>query len=377
VRILAANDANPVVAKYIEEMHLSGKAATTTIAMKVIETGAPVLMPNVPYDEFIGTLTTEVREYIANNAPPISSPVRYLGVLVVPMRARGATVGTIGLFEKRTSYPLGEKDVRWLQAIADRTGLAAENAQLYVDATSRLERLTRLRSVGLAVSGSPELRLTLQVILDQVIAGLEVDAADIQLLDESDRTLDMAASAGFQSTSAPGYRLPADEGLPGRALVSRGIEIVTDLSAFSQFKRRSLFAREGFRAYGAVPLIARGKVLGVLEVFNRSPLEPDQEWLGFLDAVASEAAIAIDYAAMFTKLEAGSFVKGRGPAPELSPLDKEILGCVVEGMSNRRVAAKVHLSQNTIKFHVHKLLQSVGANNRTELARKATQEGWL
>jgi DNA-binding NarL/FixJ family response regulator len=80
---------------------------------------------------------------------------------------------------------------------------------------------------------------------------------------------------------------------------------------------------------------------------------------------------------MFTKLEAGSLVKVRGPAPELSPLDKEILGYVVEGMSNRRVAAKVHLSQNTIKFHVHKLLQSVGANNRTELARKATQEGWL
>jgi PAS domain S-box-containing protein len=374
VRMWGANDADPLVAKSIEEMNLPADSATTLV-MQVIETGAPLLLPSVPFDDFIATLSPVVREHLENRLPSVLNPPRYLGVMVVPMRARGAIVGTLGLFERRASNPLTETDVKWLQAIADRTGLAAENAQMYVDAASRLERLTRLRNVGLAISGSPDLRLILQVILDQVIAGKDVDAADVLLLDENDGMLAFAASAGFQSTAKPDFRLTVEEGLSSRANSSRRIETVTALSAFSQFRRRTLFAKEGFKAYGAVPLIARGKLLGVLEVFNRSLLEPDPEWLGFLDAMASEAAIAIDHVAMLTKLGAGS--TGHNPPPELTLLEREILGYLVEGLPNKAIAAKVHLSQNTIKFHVHKILQKLGAVNRTELARRATQEGWL
>src|SRR5438552_12510375 len=87
--------------------------------------------------------------------------------------------------------------------------------------------------------------------------------------------LALAASTGFLATAMPDYRLPVDEGLPGRAVIGRRIETVTALSAFSQFRRRSLFAREGFKAYGAVPLITRGKLLGALEVYHRTPLAPE------------------------------------------------------------------------------------------------------
>jgi PAS domain S-box-containing protein len=378
VRVVAANDADPLVARYIEDMHLSPSSPTFTMATQVIETGEPVLIPTVPYDEFVAMLRDDVREYLSKNQPPVSSPVRYLGVLVVPMRARGATVGTLGVFERRSSNPLTEHDVRWLQAIADRAGLAVENAQLYVDAVSRLERLSALRNVGLAITGSPDLRLTLRVILDQVAAGLAVDAADILMLDEKDATLGLVASTGFQSTSIPDYRLPVDESLPGRALLGQRIETVTALGAFTQFRRRSLFAREGFRSYGAVPLIARGKLTGVLEVFHRSQLQPDQEWQEFFEALGSEAAIAIDNAGMHDQLQkTGSPAAAKAPAPTLTKLENEILALLVEGDSNRDIAAKVHLSQNTIKSHVRQLLQKLDVANRTELARKATREGWL
>jgi len=378
VRVVAANDADPLVARYIEDMHLSPTSPTFTMATQVIETGEPVLIPTVPYDEFVAMLRDDVREYLSKNQPPVSSPVRYLGVLVVPMRARGATVGTLGLFERRSSNPLTEHDVRWLQAIADRAGLAAENAQLYVDAVSRLERLSALRNVGLAITGSPDLRLTLRVILDQVTAGLGVDAADILMLEEKDATLGLVASRGFQSTSIPDYRLAVDENLPGRAMLGRRIETVTALGGFSQFRRRSLFAREGFRSYGAVPLIARGKLTGVLEVFHRTQLQPDQEWQEFFETLGSEAAIAIDNAGMHDQLQrTGSAAAAKAPAPDLTKLENQILTLLVEGDSNREIAGKVHLSQNTIKSHVRQLLQKLDVGNRTELARKATREGWL
>jgi PAS domain S-box-containing protein len=377
VRVVAANDAEPQTAQYIQSIQLRADAPAFTISTRVIESGEPVLTPSISYDEFIGMLNADVRDYLERNAPPVSSPpVRFLGVLVVPMRARGAVVGTLGLFERRGSIPLTEKDVRWLQEVADRTGVAVENAQLYVDAVNRLERLTALRSVGLAISGSPDLRLTLQVILDQAVAGLGVDAADVLLVDENDGMLELMASTGFQSTSIPDYRLPVDEEFPGRNLFGRRIETVTTLGAFGQFRRRSLFAREGFKSYGAVPLIVHSKLAGVLEVFHRSTLQPDQEWLEFLDALGSDTAIAIDRGRSQQAGQDGA-PQSKTPMPDLSRLEKEILGYVVEGLPNRLIAEKVHLSTHTIKFHVGQMLDKVGVSNRTELSRKATQEGWI
>lgn len=379
VRVVAANDSDPLLAKYVEDMHASGQASASSIAMQVIETGRPMVMESVPYAAFVEMLRTDVRDYLAANSLPISSPPGRVGILVVPMRARGATVGTLGIYTGASGDPLIQNDVGWLQAIADQAGMAADNAQLYVDSVRRLERLNALRNIGLVIAGSPDLRLILQVILDQAIAGLKVDAADLFLLDEAGTTLVMAAQTGFQSTSIPEYRLPVDEKLPGRILARPHVESVTEGAVLSRFRRRTLFAREGFRAYCAAPLVARNRAGGVLEVFTRSALGPDDEWLGFLEALASYAAVAIDGAGMSERLEKASAGPRRVAAggPRLNTLERQILGLLVEGTTNADIARAVHLSQSTVKFHVRQMLQRVAATNRTELARKATREGWV
>jgi DNA-binding NarL/FixJ family response regulator len=66
----------------------------------------------------------------------------------------------------------------------------------------------------------------------------------------------------------------------------------------------------------------------------------------------------------------------RSGPPELSRLEAQILGLVTEGLSNGAIADQMHLSQHTIKFHVHRILHLAEVVNRTELARKATKEGW-
>ena len=380
MRVIASDDSDPMVGRYIDAMQLSGAVTTTPISTGVIESGQPLLIPTIALDQLLdGLLNDEVREYLRAHPSPITEA--RLGVLIVPMRARGAPIGTLGIFERQSSNPLTEKDAVWLQAVADRTAAAVENAQLYDDAVKRLERLSALQSVSLAISASPDLRLTLKIILDHVIAQLAIDAADVLLLDETDNMLALAASSGFLATAVPEYRLPVDESLPGRVISSRRIETVNALGAFSQFRRRSLFAREGFKAYGAVPLMTRGKLLGALEIFHRSPLSPDEEWVSFLDALGSVAAVAIDNAAMqerLRRMQTGPAPRRTpAPPPSLSKLEVQILHLMVEGLTNREIAAQVHLSQNTIKFHVRQILQKTGASNRTELAHQAAKEGWL
>jgi PAS domain S-box-containing protein len=382
-QIVAVNLARPEFAEYINRQGVAqgtpGHTATNGIDQQIIESGRPLLLRNMPIAKLQEMNGPEVQAYTADHPLPV--PVDSANLLAVPMRARGAVVGTLALYELPSSNPLTEKDMIWMQAVGDRIAAAIENAQLYEDAVRRLERLTSLQSLSLALSASPDLRLTLKVILDQVASQLRVDAADVLLLDETDDMMTLAASTGFLATAVPDYRLPVDEGLPGRAVASRRIETVTALSAFSQFRRRSLFAREGFKAYGAVPLITRGKLLGALEVYHRTQLAPDQEWLDFLDALGSVAAIAIDNAAMQDKLrraQTGGLGR-RPPAPpkDLSRLELQIVRLAAEGQTNREIAAEVHLSQNTVKFHMRQIFQKTGTANRTELAHQVAKEGWL
>ena len=79
---------------------------------------------------------------------------------------------------------------------------------------------------------------------------------------------------------------------------------INDLSEEKTLLRQSpLLEGEGFVAYYGAPLISKGKVQGVLELFHRSPLNPDDEWENFLHTLTSETAIAVDNALMFRDLE--------------------------------------------------------------------------
>jgi putative nucleotidyltransferase with HDIG domain len=62
-------------------------------------------------------------------------------------------------------------------------------------------------------------------------------------------------------------------------------------------------AAEGFVTYIGVPLIAKGEIVGVMEIFQREKLEPTQEWLNFLETLAGQAAIAIDSSTLFNNLQ--------------------------------------------------------------------------
>ena len=91
-------------------------------------------------------------------------------------------------------------------------------------------------------------------------------------------------------------------------LERKTIQIPDLAKAESKLKEAlSPLAGENFTAYVGSPLIAKGQVVGVLEIFQRQPLSPDPEWLGFLDILAGQAAIAIDNAKLFENLQRSNF----------------------------------------------------------------------
>lgn len=166
----------------------------------------------------------------------------------------------------------------------------------------QLNRLTALREIDIAITASHDLHLTLKVIINNVINQLKIDAADILMYKHGPQILEYAAGSGFHTQALQYTRLKIGESYAGRTARDRCMVCVPDLRKTDGFKRSKYMNDEHFIAYYGVPLIAKGNVIGVLEIFHRSSLDPDQEWLGFLEALAGQAAIAIENGVLITDL---------------------------------------------------------------------------
>jgi len=169
---------------------------------------------------------------------------------------------------------------------------------------AQLRQISALRSIDLAIASGLDLNLLLSMLLEQVTTLMHIDAAAILLFSPETNVLKFASGTGFRTDILQYTRLKLGEGCAGKVALERKMLNIPDLARNRMgFERSPLFASEGFVVYYGVPLIAKGRVLGVLEAFHRSALSPDADWLDFLNMISGQAAIAIDNAVMFRELQ--------------------------------------------------------------------------
>jgi len=183
------------------------------------------------------------------------------------------------------------------EEISRRQG-AEKQAQL------RLQHLTALHSIDTIISASLDLGVTLNIFLDQIVPLLDIDAAAVLLFNRHTQTVEFAAGQGFHGTAVNRIKERLGQGYAGQVALARNIRQVTDLTADrAEFRRPELLQEEKAVSYCALPLIAKGEIQGVLEVYHRRTFTPDPEWLEFLQSLAIRAAIAIENGALFNKLQ--------------------------------------------------------------------------
>jgi PAS domain S-box-containing protein len=228
------------------------------------------------------------------------------GGACVPIRATEQTLGVM-LVAIPGGRELNREQIRLLDTLAEMTGNALQRSNLHEQTAHRLNQLESLRVVDRAIAGSLDRRITLNILLDQVISQLGVDAADVLILNFPLQTLQFTAGQGFRTGLNETVSVRVGESFAGRAVIEHRLVRVEDRETASGNQSFLAFwQNEGFSNYYAVPLITKGQVKGVLEVFHRSPFTPDSEWINFLEALADQTAIAIDSAQLFENLHSAN-----------------------------------------------------------------------
>ena len=231
-----------------------------------------------------------------------------------PLVSKNNVFGTLVLYSKQSGYfTLERKDI--IYTLARLTASSLENARLFEDVQDKFRKIQYLHNIDNAISSSLDLKVILNTAVDEVIKQLHVDAVAIFLYNPSINTLEYAYGQGFRTNLIKNSTLRLGESLAESVALRRRMVKVLNLRDFIQnftLKVYSEYVREGFEnfvieenfiSYYAVPLLSKGELFGVLEVFNRSLIEENEEWENFLEILAKQIAIGIDNVRLFQGLQ--------------------------------------------------------------------------
>ena len=236
-----------------------------------------------------------------NSFIPSDIPGDLYAIAAIPLISQGIPIGVLSVGRKTA---IADYEIRMLTAIGDIAANAIQRSDLHEQTLRRLNRLAALHTIDMAITSSLDLRVTLNVLLDQVSSQLGAHAASVLLLNPYSHTLEYAAGRGFRSRAIQQTRLKVGEGHAGRAAFDHRIISIPDVHESSDpCVRAQQLMGEVFVSHHAAPLISKGQIKGVLEIFYRFPFSPDPEWLEFFESLAAQAAIAIDNAELFNNLQ--------------------------------------------------------------------------
>ena len=223
----------------------------------------------------------------------------------VPLNAgTGNALGVAAVASEDPLMTFTEDQVRIFANIVDLAAAALDKSRLFRETEERARQLAVLNGIsGQLASEFENVDALLDLITHSAVDILSAEAGSLLLRNENAGDLIFTMAIGGAGQNLIGTTVPSGAGIAGRVVETGQPVIVNDTSSDSSWYGdvQNTTVRE-FRtnAILAVPLIARGGVIGVLEVINKkngSRFAPSE--VDLLTTFASQAAIAIENARLF------------------------------------------------------------------------------
>ena len=263
------------------------------IAGWVAKTGIPYLTNDV------------VREpkWESRIAAEISFDTR--NILSVPVKSKDEVIAVVQLINKRESAEYDEDDQEMAALFATHLANVLEGTRMYRDVSDKVERLGVLMDASIHVTSTLDLEEVLDLIMSQAKEVLYAEASSIFLIDENRKELYFVSATGTGGRKAKRVRVPWGKGIVGWVAETGETLLVPDVAKDKRFYKR-VDEETDFvtKSILAVPLVVRGRVVGVAEVLNKKGDGTfAQEDVDLFEAFARHAAVAVENARLYAELE--------------------------------------------------------------------------
>ena len=220
-----------------------------------------------------------------------------------PLIENSQVIGFLNL-DSATPDFYSEDHAKVLMSFSEQVSTALKNARQFEETQRRMDRMQAMTQIDLAINSSLDINVSLEIVLIQAKDKLNADAVDILQVNNGTNSLVFSKAKGFKTDEIRKANFRLGTGLPGRAVLERALIAIPDLrSAPESYFRNLLVEREGFASYYCAPLITKGELKGVMEIYFHEPYQADQEWREFLEMLAQQTAIAINNAELLNSLK--------------------------------------------------------------------------
>jgi signal transduction histidine kinase len=261
------------------------------LAGEIVRTGRPILTEDY------------AQECLRRGLRPFGQPGRaWMGV---PLSAGDQVIGVMNVSSSDPAVTYSDEQLEFFSAIADQAAAILDKARLYREMEERAQQLTALNEVGGVITSTLDMSAVLNLITGKAVELLQAEAGSLVLVDQDTGELVFEVTAGPGSPDLVGTRLPPGTGVVG-AVVQGGQPVIIKDAHSDQRWYRGVDDRTGFITHSiiAVPMVSRGRAIGVIQLLNRRdgvPFDDDDERL--LTAFASNATAAIENARLFTQTD--------------------------------------------------------------------------
>ena len=241
----------------------------------------------------------------------------------------------------------------------------------------RDQELRVLKTIAHALNGSLTLDEALSTTLDESAQLFGLETGWIWLLDPESEAPYLAAARAL-----PPALVDHPERMTGGCYCLDGfrdgeLEVAANVHVIRCSRLRHLkHGTAGLAFHTSVPIEAHGRKLGLLKG------APREELFHAIRVVAAGGSLLAPTVA--ARMIAGATGTGASSSPgdkfpplaePLTPREQEVLGELAEGQTNREIAARLGVTERTVKSHVTAILAKLEAGNRTEAVRIAVRRG--
>jgi len=217
--------------------------------------------------------------------------------LAVPLMIQGKCIGVLDIQSNHLDYFTREQQ-SILTLLASRLAVAIENARLFERVRSQAKTLLLLNDVSREMSSILDVEELLRRAAEQVKRVIEYQILSLLLYDEEQKIFRHRLDVKHGQRVQGKLRVAASEGIVGAAANLREPVLVPDVSVDPRY----LLVNPETRSELAIPMLHKGKIIGVLDLESAQLNAFNEEHVQTLSILAANLAVSLENARLYEQV---------------------------------------------------------------------------